>query len=260
MAYQSNLLLVDQCLFLSVHQTTFCKSEPPSRVYQESPYGFIGLLGFMKALFHKLNLVFHAVAAKLVSRRDGFSVVVASAYGPSAPALKHELGEDLVRLRGAYPDSPLLIGGDFNVTLQANDRPNGGGGQDPRSRQLREVITLLGLVEMGPSDRRFTWRGPTTQSRLDRFLCSNELLAAYPLAQALTLPRPLLDHSPIMWDTQVGDVEPSYFKLNRSWLRDERLKGEIVQWWGSRIAFGLASDRLYTKLKDLRHHLFSRRR
>ena len=63
----------------------------------------------------------HVVAAKLVNRRDGFSAVVVSAYGPSAPALRHELGEDPVRLRGAYPDSPMLIGRDFNMTLQAND-------------------------------------------------------------------------------------------------------------------------------------------
>ena len=202
----------------------------------------------------------HAVAAKLVSRRDRFSVVVASAYGPSAPALRHELGEDLVRLWGAYPDSPLLIGGDLNMTLQANDRPNGGGGRDPGSKQLREVIASLGLAEIGPSNQRFTWRGPATQSRLDRFLCSNELLAAFPLAEVSTLPRPLSDHSPILWVTQVGDAKPSYFKLDRSWLRDDRLKGEIVHWWGSRLAFGSASDRMYTKLKDLRHHLFARRR
>ena len=98
------------------------------------------------------------VAAELVNQRDGFSAVVASTYGPSAPPLRHELGEDLVKLRGAYPDSPMLNGGDLNVTLQANDRPNGGGGRDPRSRQLREVIASLGL-EMGPWDWRFTWRG-----------------------------------------------------------------------------------------------------
>ena len=80
------------------------------------------------------------------------------------------------------------------------------------------------------------------------------------MAEVSTLPRPLLDHSPILWVTQVGDTKPSYFKLDRSWLLDERLKGEIVQWWGSRLAFGSISDQLSTKLKDLRHHLFARRR
>ena len=47
----------------------------------------------------------HVVAAELVNRRDGFSVVVAFAYGPSAPVLRHELGEDLARLWGG----PTLI-------------------------------------------------------------------------------------------------------------------------------------------------------
>ena len=105
----------------------------------------------------------------------------------------------------------------------------------------------------------FTWRGPATQSWLDRFLCSNELLVAFPLAEVSTLSRPLSYHTPILWVTQVGDAKSTYFKLDRSWRRDERLKGEIVQWWNSRLAFKSASDQLYTKLKDLRHHLFARR-
>ena len=57
----------------------------------------------------------------------------------------------------------MLIGGDLNMTLQANDQLNGGGGRDPGSRQLRKVIASLGLAEMGPSNRRFMWRGPATQ-------------------------------------------------------------------------------------------------
>ena len=40
----------------------------------------------------------HMAAARLVNRRDGFSAVVASAYGPAAPTLRSELWEDLVQL------------------------------------------------------------------------------------------------------------------------------------------------------------------
>ena len=58
-----------------------------------------------------------------------------------------------------FLETPLLIGGDFSVTLRANDRPNGGGGQDLGSSQFREVLDLLGLAEMGPLDQRFTWSG-----------------------------------------------------------------------------------------------------
>ena len=98
----------------------------------------------------------HVVAARLVNRRDGFSEVIALAYGPVTAILRSELWEDLTWLHGDFPESPILIGGDFNLTLMASDRPNDGGGRDPGSRQFRDVITELGMAEMGPSDRRFT--------------------------------------------------------------------------------------------------------
>ena len=44
--------------------------------------------------------------------------------------------------------------------------------------------------------------------------------------------------------------------MDRSWFWDEKLKGDICEWWRSHLTFGPASDKLVTKLKDLRHHLF----
>ena len=139
------------------------------------------------------------------------------------------------------------------MTLTASDRPNDGGEGDLESSQFQEVIAVLGLTEIGPSDRK----GPTTQSPLDRFLCSTELLVAFPLAEVTSLPRSLLDHMPIVWAARVGSAKSTYFKLDRSWLRDGTLKNEILEWWGSRLIFRAASKDLCTKFKDLRHHLFA---
>ena len=202
----------------------------------------------------------HVAAAHLKSQRDGTPFVVASVYGPTHPGRREELWEELRQLQGAFPETPMLIGGDFNVTLRANDRPIGGGGRDPGSAQFRELIDSLSLAEMGPLDRRYTWSGQASQSRLDRFLCSVEMLAAYPLAEVSALPRPLSDHTPITWSAKAGDARPTYFKMDRSWLRDEKLKADISEWWRSRSTFGLTADQLVTKLKDLRHHLFDMRR
>ena len=198
--------------------------------------------------------------AHLKSRRDGTPFVVASVYGPTHPGKREELWEDLRQLHGAFPETMMLIGGDFNVTLRTNDRPNDGGGRDPSSAQFRELIDSLSLAEMGPLDWRFTWRGQSSQSRLDRFLCSVEMMAAYPLAEVSALPRPLSDHTPITWSAKAGDARPTYFKMDRSWLRDEKLKADIIEWWRSRFTFGQTADQLITKLKDLRHHLFDLRR
>ena len=198
----------------------------------------------------------HVAAAHLESQRDGTPFVVASMYIPTHPGRREELWEDLRQLHGAFPETPMLIGGDFNITLRANDRPNGGGGRDPGSAQFRELIDSLSLAEIGPLDRRFSWSGQSSQSRLDRFLCSVEMLAAYPLAVVSALLRPLSDHTPITWSAKAGDARPTYFKMDRSWVRDEKLKADISEWWRSRLTFGQTADQLATKLKDLRHHLF----
>ena len=72
----------------------------------------------------------HVVAARLVNRRHGFNAVIASVYGPATAILRSELWEDLTRLHGDFLESPILISGDFNVTLMASERPNDGGGRD----------------------------------------------------------------------------------------------------------------------------------
>ena len=184
----------------------------------------------------------------------------ASVYGPTHPGRQEELWDDLRQLHRTFPETPLLIGSDFNITLRANDRPNGRGGRDPGSSQFREVLDLLGLAEMGPLDRQFTWSGQSSQSRLDRFLCYVELLAAFPLAEVSALPRPLSDHTPIIWSAKVGAARPTYFKMDKLWFRDVKLKEDICEWWRSRLTFGPELDKLVTKLKDLRHHLFDLRR
>ena len=97
-------------------------------------------------------------------------------------------------------------------------------GRDRGLAQFREVLAQVGLAEMGPSNQRFTWRGLTSQFQLDWFLCSTELLALFPLAEVTSLPRALSDHTPVSWSTQVGPGRPTYFKMDRSWLRDGGLK------------------------------------
>ena len=75
----------------------------------------------------------HIAAARLVCQADDRHLVIASAYGPATPTTRGELWEDLTQLCRTFPNMPLLIGGDFNMTLIAADRPNNTGGLDPRS-------------------------------------------------------------------------------------------------------------------------------
>ena len=94
----------------------------------------------------------HIAAAKLVARPDGNHLVVASAYGPTAVLRQEELCEDLRQLCTSFSGSPLIIGGDFNVTLAPKDRPNGLGGHGPSLAQLWLLLAHFGLQEIGPAD------------------------------------------------------------------------------------------------------------
>ena len=201
-----------------------------------------------------------ARAAHLLRRADGIHFVFASAYGTMIPTVRGELWEDLILLCGAFPNVPTLIGGDFNVTLAAADRPNDAGGRDQGSARFREVLAQLGIGEMGPTNKRFTWRGPTSQSRINRFLYTPELLDIHTLAEVISLPRPLSDHTPLLWASQAGPAKPTYFKMNRSWFRRDGIKAGIEGWWRNHTAFGSATARLAKKLLQFRHHLFEFRR
>ena len=85
----------------------------------------------------------HIDAARLACRVDDRHLVIASAYGPAIPTNWGELWEDLTQLCRTFPNMPLVIGGDFNVTLTAADRPNDTGSLDPGLARFREVLAIL---------------------------------------------------------------------------------------------------------------------
>ena len=124
------------------------------------------------------------------------------------------------------------------------------------------MLAQLGLGELGPADRRFTWHGPSLQSRIDRFLYSPELSNVYVLAEVTSLPRPLSDHTPILWTSQVGPVRLTYFKMDRSWFRQAGFKEDLIRWWTAQD-YGQTTPttpQLAMKLQKLRHYLFEARR
>ena len=129
----------------------------------------------------------------------------------------------------------------------------------PRIGAALERISPFWPSGDGAGGPAFHVEGPTSQSRLDRFLCSIETLERLPLAMVTSLPRPLSDHTPVLWSSQVGMEKPPYFKLDRLWLRDVAVKANIEEWWGSHIVLRLALERVPQKLTSLRLHLLAQR-
>ena len=81
-----------------------------------------------------------------------------------------------------------------------------------------------------------------------------------PAAVVTALPRPISDHTPIIWKSQ-GEIDrPPYFKMDRSWFREEGFAEDLANWWEAHPARGFASTRFVMKLSELRHHLIGWRR
>ena len=118
-------------------------------------------------------------------------------YANCRERLWEELDEVVARFNGIS----LLFGGDFNVTLDTDNRPDGAGGRDQGLEEFRDFLSGAALQEMGPQDCNYTWRsevGLSYRSRLDRFLCSVELLERFSEADVLALPRPISNHCSII--------------------------------------------------------------
>lgn len=119
-------------------------------------------------------------------RSDGRQYLITGVYGPLNAGCRPAFWEELQITRSHLPKIGWLIGGDFNVTLEANDRPIVRRGRDSGAEEFRDFIDTHMLVDFPPVNCRFTWRSsasPTARSRLDRFLGSIEVAEAHQLAE-----------------------------------------------------------------------------
>ena len=91
------------------------------------------------------------MAVKLKRHRDEVEVVVISVYGPKNVRRRAELWEGLEEMTAAFQGSPMLKGGDLNVTLEVEDRPNNAGGQDPDSEGFWTYISEATATRNGAS-------------------------------------------------------------------------------------------------------------
>ena len=102
--------------------------------------------------------------------RDGGSL----AYGPVNATKRKDLWMELAGVAATFQGSLMLIGGGFNVTVEARDRPNDMRGQDSDLEEFWAFIAEEALIEMTPVACVYTWRSMTgwnIKSRLDGFLC-----------------------------------------------------------------------------------------
>jgi hypothetical protein len=102
----------------------------------------------------------------------GFIWLYTSVYGPTTPNLRNIFWRELSNIR-QYSDVSWLIGGDFNVVRNRNER-KGRTFNHSVSVKFNSFINSNNLIDLKVSDRKFTWsnmRDNPSFACLDRFLC-----------------------------------------------------------------------------------------
>ena len=113
--------------------------------------------------------------------------------------------------------SPCLIIGDFNEVLESSER----GSQIVSTNGIhafKSFVQVLELIEISPSNGKFTWFRGQSKSKLDRMFIHSHWLDLFPSIQVSLLKRALSDHCPILVQSQSMNWGPRPFRFIDAWL------------------------------------------
>ena len=175
------------------------------------------------------------IIAKVIIN-DTQKIILANIYGPNEdnPAFYEELGNIFQEIED--DDTPVIIGGDFNLTLNGTlDTKNYVGENNTRARDmLLRLMDTNGWIdifrERNGDDRRFTWRntGPVIkQGRLDFFIISRGLIPFVLEENIVSGYR--TDHSMVTLKIDILKQArgKGFFKINNSLLQHEDFSAVI---------------------------------
>ena len=148
-----------------------------------------------------MEIDYFSVSCRFKNVEDGFCCVFTGVYGPSVGRLREDFWEELGTIRGLWQDL-WCIQGDFNVIRFAREM-NNVLRVSSAMRRFSKVIEDLELLDLPLQWGSFTWGGGLNnqlQSRLDRFLVSEDWECYFNGAVQSLFPKPVFNHCAILLD------------------------------------------------------------
>lgn len=165
--------------------------------------------------------------------------LLSAIYGPPKVSNRAAFWESINSILKNY-DCPWLLVGDLNSTMSDDERFRP---RDLRSSQracqgLRNVVTNLGLIDLGSIGGKFSWQNRRlglvhARARFDRALCDVKWQSLFPHLVVFLLPATISDHNPLLLDTNQQDKTPRPFKFKTAWTCDHRSTLVIQKTWQS---------------------------
>eukprot|EP00253_Pinus_taeda_P003328 PITA_03328 len=196
----------------------------------------------------------------LVQKDESCDIIIYNVYIPNQFREKEQCWEELKEDINKEHNPNVILAGDLNLVLHANEKRGGNFLHDPCRNQLEGIMSDHELMDIIPKNRKFTWNnrrlGPgNIMERLDRILVNISLLSTFAAAHSKVLSSSVSDHYPIMLtlDSHV-QLGPIPFRYNPLW-RNNAVAVDIIEGTWKQHIEGSPSFIWEMKIKNTRKAL-----
>ncbi|KAJ4746716.1 DNAse I-like superfamily protein [Rhynchospora pubera] len=174
----------------------------------------------------------HQLTVDFVIRKDGSKFRLTNVYGPS-----NQIGRDafLHEIRTLSPpnNTPWLICGDFNLTLQPEERTNRLYNQ-AGTADFAKLVDELQLIDLQMDGRSYTWsshRMNPSMARLDRVLLNQSFASSYANIHHTSLANTSSDHCPLLCSFGFRFQPSNIFRLENFFLKIPEFTDLVLNYW-----------------------------
>eukprot|EP00253_Pinus_taeda_P008234 PITA_08234 len=195
----------------------------------------------------------------LSNKQKNCDLIIYNVYTPNQYREKEQCWKELRESIDNEQNPNIILAGDFNMILHANEKRGGTFTHDPFRSQLEGIMTEHELVDIIPKNRKYTWSnrrmGPgNIMERLDRFLVNISLLSSFATGHTRILSSSASDHFPILLTLDSPLLGPIPFRYNPLWRTNAAAEAIIEATWKQHVE-GSPSHIWETKIKSTRKAL-----
>jgi exonuclease III len=202
------------------------------------------------------------------TRIDDFSVIAqfqqegrsawwfTGVYGPHSDDLKLQFFQELQMVCSAC-NGPWMIGGDFNLIYQADDKNNDNLNRAMMGR-FRRLLNDLQLKELPLLRRKYTWsneRANPTLVRLDWVFCTADWDDGFPDCVLQSSASLISDHCPLLMGLHELTQGKRRFHFESFWTRLEGFMEVVELSWSQPVEANCPLQIFATKLQRLSRQL-----
>ena len=214
------------------------------------------LLGVRENVMELVSVQNFKFCATAVIRNvsDKFVWRLGVVYGSPYEEGKQEFIDELHTLFDNW-DGPMLIGGDFNLVRNQDEKSNGVINQ-LWVDAFNDWINRWGLLELKNSSRSYTWfnnQDAPIMATLDRVLVNTVFDQKYPLSNVLVASRAGSDHVPLIINFGLNHMpKTSPFRFEKWWLDRPEFPELIRNIWSAPCSFENPLDTWQFKVRLVR--------